>query len=84
MKKKDLDYRSVEVDERLLIFLPYYKQMFIAMNPQMPSLVDDSIAQQALLQALEIGGHARRRRGPDGRVRLEPTEEYLRDTSSAG
>ncbi len=83
MKRKDLDYTSVEVDERLLIFLPFYIKMFIATNPQMANHVDDSIARQALLQTLEAVGHARRRRGPEGRVRLEPTGEYLRDAFRA-
>jgi hypothetical protein len=78
MKKKDLDYTSIEVDERLLVFESCMKTLFTAQFPGMAGVINDPLARKALLRTQERFGYARRRTLPDGRVRLEATEEYLR------
>jgi hypothetical protein len=77
-----MDIRKLEIDERLLVFLPYYKQLFLRNHPGLRAGLTDKIARKALLKALEASGAAKRVRQPDGRVRLEPTEDYLRDSST--
>ena len=78
MKNLSSEYASVCVDERLLAFLPFYKELFVKQNPRLARRMNDRVAREALLRALEEAGHAKRTIGPDDDVRLEPTEEYLR------
>jgi hypothetical protein len=83
MKRKDLDYTSVEVDERLLVFESCMKELFDAQFPGMAGVIDERAARKALLQTQEMFGYARRRTLPDGRVRLEATQKYIRDMLEA-
>jgi hypothetical protein len=78
MKKKDLDYTSVEVDERLLIFESCINEFALTLYPGVTEVFDERIARASILQTQEIFGYARRTSLPDGRVRLEPTEKYLK------
>jgi hypothetical protein len=77
MQKDHLDYDSMDVDERLLVFESSFKQLLGAQFPQM-ALMDDRTARSALLRTHEQFGYARRVTGPDGRVRLEPTAKFLK------
>ena len=77
MKKDHLDYTTVDVDERLLMFEVSFKKLLEAQFPPMAHM-DDKAARCALLRTHEQFGYARWITGPDGRVRLEPTETYLK------
>jgi hypothetical protein len=78
MNNDSLDYSSIHVDERLLAFLPFYRAMFARKNPSLAGQMSARGAREALLRALETGGHAKRTKGPNGEARLEPTAEYLK------
>jgi hypothetical protein len=77
MKKKETDYNSVDVDERLLVFESSFKKLLEAQFPLMVHM-DNRTARCALLRTHEQFGYAHRVTGPDGRVRLEPTPKYLK------
>jgi hypothetical protein len=83
MKKEDLDYTSIEVDERLLVYESCMRKLFTAQLPGMAGVINNPLARKALLRAQEKFGYARRKTLPDGRVRFEATEEYLRMISDA-
>lgn len=68
---------QIEIDDRLLLFLPFYKKLFLRNHPELKSVLTDAIAQEALLQALEASGDAKRVVLESGRVRLEPTAHFL-------
>ncbi len=77
MKTSPFGYASVRVDQRLLVFLPYYTGLFVRQNPHLARQMSNRVARKALLRSLEAVGHAKRTRGPDGVVRLERAEAYL-------
>jgi hypothetical protein len=83
MKMNDLDYTTIEVDERLLVFQSCMMVLFNAQFRGMASVIDERAARKALLQTQEMFGYARRRTLPDGGVRLEATEKYIRDMLEA-
>ncbi len=72
---------KIDVDERLLVFLPFYKMLWLQDHPARGNHVPDSIIQRALLSALEKSGHAERVQMSNGRVRLVPTDAYLKTLS---
>jgi hypothetical protein len=76
MKKSHLDYASIDVDERLLVFESSFRKLLEAQFPQMARM-DNRTARCALLRTHEQFGYARRVTSRDGRVRLEPTPKYL-------
>ena len=69
----------VHVDERLLIFLPFYKMHLLREKPWLKRRLTDEIAREALLKAFEAYGHAKQVRRPDGKVWWESTDAYLKD-----
>ena len=69
---------EVEVDQRLLLFLPFYKKLWLRNNPNHVGEVPDQDFRKALLKALEHAGHAKRVQKADGRLHLVPTDEYLK------
>jgi hypothetical protein len=73
----------MEVDERLLVFLPFYKRLLQRDKPWLKPDLSDEVARKAFLRVLEHVGHAKRTTLPDGTERLEPTEEYLRAREQA-
>ena len=78
MKKRDPDYASVEVDERLLKYESCFTELILAQFPFLTAL-GKKATRAAFLQTQERLGHVRRVQGPNGRVRLEPTEKYLKE-----
>jgi hypothetical protein len=78
MNDHSSDYGSVRVDERLLAFLPFYQAMLARKNPAFAGPMSARKTREALLRALEAGGHAKRTKGPNGEARLELTAEYLK------
>ena len=74
---------TTHVYERLLVFLPFYKNLLLRENPKMKSRLTDALAKECLLKALEGAGHARRVRRPDGKMWLEPTDEYLKSIATS-
>jgi hypothetical protein len=68
----------MEIDERLLVFLPSYKRLLLRDKPSLKPYVSDKVALEAWVRTLEHVGHAKRTTLPDGTERLEPTDEYLR------
>jgi hypothetical protein len=68
----------MEIDDRLLVCLPFYRRKLLRDKPWLASTLDDEPARAALLMALEAAGDAKRLKMPDGTERLVPTEGYLR------
>ena len=66
-----------DVDDRLLVFLPFAKRELVRSKPWLSELSDADL-RDAFLKALEASGNARRVKMPNGRFRLEATDEYLR------
>ena len=66
----------MEVDGRLLVFLPFYKELLSRRKPYLR--LSDEAAQEAFLRELEHAGHAKRTTRHDGTEWLEPTDKYLR------
>ena len=64
-----------DIDDRLLKSLPSYAQMWLHKNPSHSGKVLDGVFREALLKALEHAGPAKRVKGPDGHVRLVPTDD---------
>ena len=65
----------MEIDERLLVFLPFYKRLLLRDKPWLK--LSDKVALDAWVRTLEHVGHVKRTTLPDGTERLEPTDEYL-------
>jgi hypothetical protein len=80
MSKHQFDYSRINVDERLLMFLPHYKALWCRKNPQLAHQVNDQAARNALLQSLEAAGHATRTKACDGQIWLVPTAAFLVST----
>ncbi len=68
---------EMEIDERLLVFLPFYKRLLLRDKPWLKPDLSDEVALEAWVRVLEHVGHAIRTTLPDGTERLEPTDEYL-------
>ena len=66
----------IEVDPRLLQFLPFYKELFARNNPGVR--IPDEVAREAYLAALRESGAIKEVKTAEGTVRLEPTDEFLR------
>ena len=73
----------MKIDERLLVFLPFYKRLLLQDKPWLKPHLSDEAALEAWVRTLEHVGHAKRTTLPDGTERLEPTDEYLRARAKA-
>jgi hypothetical protein len=83
MNDNDLGYTSIEVDERLLVFEPMIYKLLLAQHPVLEDVLNSGTARATLLRTQEMFGYSQRKTLPDGRLRLEPTEKYLRDVRKA-
>ena len=70
----------MDVDKRLLKFLPFYKQLFLQENPSLKGKLTDGMVAEALLKSLRAAGHAKRVKMRDGSVWWESTRGYLKQT----
>jgi hypothetical protein len=74
----------LEIDNRLGSFVPFYKKLWRGNNPQYHDELTDEMVQLAFLRASRECGHAVVVRKPDGKLRLEPTAEFLKWVPTTG
>jgi hypothetical protein len=67
-----------DVDTRLLLFAPFYKEKLLHDRPELEGQLTDEIVEGILLEALVANGQAKVAQRSDGSVWLEATDDYLR------